>query len=48
VTSLPFSEVIEEIASIVGLQATSTITDSMRKQWAEEKRSVIELTRKGS
>lgn len=38
VTSLPFSQVIEEIASIVGLQATSNITDSMRKQWAEEKK----------
>jgi putative DNA primase/helicase len=38
VTNLPFSQVIEEVASIVGLQATSTITDSMRKQWAEERK----------
>lgn len=38
VTSLPFSQVIEEVASIVGLQSTSTITDSMRKQWAEERK----------
>ncbi|MFH4243160.1 DNA primase, partial [Acinetobacter baumannii] len=38
VTGLPFSQVIEEVASIVGLDATSTITPEQRKQWAEEKK----------
>ncbi|HGU9778679.1 TPA: primase-helicase zinc-binding domain-containing protein [Acinetobacter baumannii] len=38
VTGLAFSQVIEEVASIVGLDATSTITPEMRKQWAEEKK----------
>lgn len=38
VTGLPFSQIIEEVASIVGLDATSTITPEMRRQWAEEKK----------
>lgn len=38
VTGMAFSQVIEEVASIVGLDAKSTITEKMRKQWAEERK----------
>ena len=38
VTNLAFSQIIEEVASVVGLESKSNITPAMRKQWAEERK----------
>ncbi|MDF2418047.1 DNA primase [Acinetobacter beijerinckii] len=38
VTGMPFLQVIEEVAAIVGLDAKSKITPAMRKQWDEERK----------
>lgn len=38
VTGLAFSQIIEEVAASVGLNAKSNITPAMRKKWAEERK----------
>lgn len=38
VTSLAFSQIIEEVATFVGLSANSNITPAMRKEWEEQRK----------